>query len=124
MHVIAGKGSAFGEVLQPTLRRHGANADECQTLATSLQQAVSASSAAAPIITCSWSTRRLEGVTAKWRKYLDAAGITVNKKHDPFDPRPPLDPIGHNIGTPAYHTRHEAAEMKVIAAECRVLGAG
>lgn len=47
---------------------------------------------------------------------LGAAGITVNKNTVPFDPRPPFDPSGIRLGTPALTTRGlKEAEMDKVA---------
>lgn len=47
-----------------------------------------------------------KGVTGhKAETILDNAGITLNKNMIPNDPRPPLDPSGIRLGTPAITTR-------------------
>jgi len=57
----------------------------------------------------------LDGQTAEDR--LDEVGITVNRNAIPFDPRPPMNPSGLRIGTPALTTRGLVEDdMREIAA--------
>jgi glycine hydroxymethyltransferase len=47
---------------------------------------------------------------------LGKAGITINKNTVPFDPRPPFDPSGIRLGTPALTTRGlKESEMDQVA---------
>ncbi len=60
----------------------------------------------------------LDGQTAEDR--LEEVGITVNRNAIPFDPRPPMNPSGLRIGTPALTTRglgeDDMAEIASIVA--------
>ena len=119
MHVIAGKAVSFGEALKPAFTSYAhqtiANA---QYLAAELQRGgfrvVSGGTDTHLMLVDVTSKGGLTGKIAE--QALDHAGITVNKNLIPFDQRPPLDPSGIRIGTPALTTRGmKEAEMKQIA---------
>jgi glycine hydroxymethyltransferase len=68
------------------------------------------------------TVKGLDGSTAEER--LESIGITVNRNAIPFDERPPMNPSGLRIGTPALTTRGLGTDdMREIAdVICSTLG--
>jgi len=117
MHVIAAKAVGFGENLRPEFKAHAAQVvANARTLAHELQRLgfrLVSGGTDNHLLLVDVASRGLTGKVAE--EALDAAGITVNKNKIPFDPRPPLDPSGIRIGTPALTTRGmREAEMRTI----------
>jgi glycine hydroxymethyltransferase len=118
MHVIAAKAVAFGEALRPGFRNYAA-----QTIANARTLAFELEKRGFRIVSGGTDNHLLlvdvasRGVTGKVaEEALDRAGITINKNKIPFDQRPPLDPSGIRVGTPALTTRGmKEAEMRSIA---------
>lgn len=118
MHVIAAKAVAFGEALRPEFSTYAA-----QTIANARTLAFELQNLGFRIVSGGTDNHLLlvdvvsRGVTGKVaEETLDKAGITVNKNKIPFDSRPPLDPSGIRIGTPALTTRGMMEEeMRQIA---------
>lgn len=118
MHVIAAKAVAFGEALKPEFRKHAAQViANAKVLAEELQNQgfrIVSGGTDNHLLLVDVATRGVTGKVAE--ETLDKAGITVNKNKIPFDTRPPLDPSGIRIGTPALTTRGmREAEMRTIA---------
>lgn len=118
MHVIAAKAVAFGEAMRPEFRDYARQIiTNAQTLAEELMRAgfrLVSGGTDNHLILVDVTTRGLTGKVAE--KALERAGITVNKNLIPFDKRPPLDPSGVRIGTPAITTRGmKEEEMRLIA---------
>jgi glycine hydroxymethyltransferase len=119
MHVIAAKAVAFGEALRPGFRSYAAQVvANAKALAHELVRAgfrLVSGGTDNHMMLVDVASRGLTGKVAE--QALDAAGITVNKNKIPFDPRPPLDPSGIRIGTPALTTRGmREDEMRRIGA--------
>jgi glycine hydroxymethyltransferase len=118
MHVIAAKAVGFGEVLGPQWRSYATQViANARTLAHELARLgfrLVSGGTDNHLLLVDVASRGVTGKTAE--QALDAAGITVNKNKIPFDPRPPLDPSGIRIGTPALTTRGMCEqEMRTIA---------
>ncbi len=118
MHVIAAKAVGFGEALRPEFRGHAAQVvSNAKTLAHELQRLgfrLVSGGTDNHLLLVDVASRGVTGKAAE--EALDRAGITVNKNKIPFDARPPLDPSGIRLGTPALTTRGmREAEMRTIA---------
>lgn len=118
MHVIAAKAVSFAEALRPEFKSYAAQViANAKTLASELERLgfrLVSGGTDNHLLLVDVASRGLTGKIAE--EALDKAAITVNKNKIPFDPRPPLDPSGIRIGTPALTTRGmKEPEMRTIA---------
>ncbi len=118
MHVIAAKAVSFAEALRPEFKTYAVQTiANAKTLAQELQRLgfrIVSGGTDNHLLLVDVTTRGLTGKVAE--ETLDHAGITVNKNKIPFDQRPPMDPSGIRIGTPALTTRGmREPEMRRIA---------
>ncbi len=119
MHVIAAKAVALGiastDLFAERQRRTVANA---RALAAGLIDGgidVLTDGTDVHLVLVDLTSTGLDGQTGEDR--LDQVGITVNRNAIPFDERPPMNPSGLRIGTPALSTRGFTPEdMTEIAA--------
>jgi glycine hydroxymethyltransferase len=107
MHTIAAKAVALKIAASEPFR-----ARQWQTIANAQAFAAGLEANGVPVLTggtdvhlvlVDLTPSGLDGQTAEDR--LEAVGITVNRNAIPFDPRPPMNPSGLRIGTPALTTR-------------------
>jgi glycine hydroxymethyltransferase len=107
MHTVAAKAVALHIAASEQFR-----ARQRQTIANAQAFAAGLEAGGVPVLTggtdvhlvlVDLTPTGLDGQTAEDR--LDAVGITVNRNAIPFDPRPPMNPSGLRIGTPALTTR-------------------
>ena len=107
MHTVAAKAVALGIAASEQFA-----ARQRQTIANAQAFAAGLEENGIPVLTggtdvhlvlVDLTPTELDGQTAEDR--LDAVGITVNRNAIPFDPRPPMNPSGLRIGTPALTTR-------------------
>jgi glycine hydroxymethyltransferase len=117
-HAIAGKAIAFLEALQPEFKEYAKQIKKnAYHLAEELKKR------GFKLVSDGTDTHLLlvdlgnKGVTGKEAQAaLDSVGITLNKNTIPNDPRPPFDPSGVRLGTPAVTTRGmKEPEMEKIA---------
>ena len=119
MHTIAAKAVAFQIAAGERFR-----ARQRQTIANAKALAAGLEAGGIPVLTggtdvhlvlVDLTPTGLDGQAAEDR--LEEVGITVNRNAIPFDPRPPMNPSGLRIGTPALTTRGLVEDdMREIAA--------
>ncbi|MBN8867353.1 MAG: serine hydroxymethyltransferase [Solirubrobacterales bacterium] len=126
MHVIAAKAVALGiagtDVFAERQRRTVENA---KALAAGLIEGgidVLTDGTDVHLVLVDLTSTGLDGQTGEDR--LDQVGITVNRNAIPFDERPPMNPSGLRIGTPALSTRGFTPEdmTEIAAIVCGALG--
>ena len=126
MHIIAAKAVAFRiaatEEFRDRQRRTIANA---KAFAEGLMEGgvgVLTDGTDVHLVLVDVTAKGLGGKEAEDR--LDEIGITVNRNAIPFDERPPMDPSGLRIGTPALTTRGLGTEdmTEIASIICAALG--
>ncbi|HEX5610930.1 MAG TPA: serine hydroxymethyltransferase [Solirubrobacterales bacterium] len=127
MHTVAAKAVALKIAASEEFRQR-----QRQTIANARALAAGLEAGGVPVLTggtdvhlvlVDLTPTGLDGQTAEDR--LDEVGITVNRNAIPFDPRPPMNPSGLRIGTPALTTRgmDEEAMTEIAAIIVGALGA-
>jgi glycine hydroxymethyltransferase len=118
MHIIAAKAVALGiaqsEPFRARQRQTIANAQAfaAELIANGVE--VLTGGTDVHLVLVDLGPTGLDGKTAEQR--LEEVGITVNRNAIPFDERPPMNPSGLRIGTPALTTRGLAEDdMREIA---------
>ena len=118
MHIVAAKAVALGiaqtEAFRARQRQTIANAQAfgAELIANGVE--VLTGGTDVHLVLVDLTPTGLDGKTAEQR--LEEVGITVNRNAIPFDERPPMNPSGLRIGTPALTTRGLAEDdMREIA---------
>jgi glycine hydroxymethyltransferase len=126
MHTIAAKAVALHVAASEEFKQR-----QRQTIANAQAFAAGLEAGGVPVITggtdvhlvlVDLTPTGLDGQTAEDR--LDEVGITVNRNAIPFDERPPMNPSGLRIGTPALTTRGMGTEEMTEIAEVIVTALG
>jgi glycine hydroxymethyltransferase len=118
MHVIAAKAVALGIAQsEPFRARQRQTVSNAKALADALIAGgieVLTGGTDVHLVLVDLTSTGLDGKTAETR--LEEVGITVNRNAIPFDERPPMNPSGLRIGSPALTTRGLGEEdMREIA---------
>ena len=118
MHVIAGKAAAFALAMTDEFKRYQGrvvvNARAMAEEMMSLGYRLTSGGTDTHLFLVDLAPRDIGGGQAQ--EWLGLAGIVVNKNAVPFDKRPPVDPSGIRLGTPAITTRGaDADDVRQVA---------
>lgn len=109
MHAITAKAVAFGEALRPEFRAYQQQVvDNARALAEALVERgyrLCSGGTDNHLMLVDLRGRDAELTGADAEKWLESAGMIVNKNGIPNDPRPPMVTSGLRLGTPALTTR-------------------
>jgi len=128
MHVIAAKAVAFGEALKPQFKAYSkqvvANAAALAGALVERGYRLCSGGTENHLMLVDLRPRDAELTGADAERWLENAGIIVNKNGIPNDPRKPMVTSGLRLGTPAATTRGLGAEemVQVAALIDEVLG--
>ncbi len=116
-HITAAKAVAFAEALKPEFKEYSkqviANAKIMAEEFIKLDYKVISDGTDNHLIVVDLSNKDLSGKEAE--KTLEKIGVSISRSTIPDDPRPPYNPSGIRIGTPAVTTRGmKEAEIKTI----------
>lgn len=118
-HQTAAIAIALGEAAKPEFKTYAKQiVKNAQTLASELNKKgfeLVTGGTDNHLLLINLANKNIRGADAE--KALGSAGITVNKNTVPFDPRPPFDPSGIRMGTPALTTRGMKENEMVQIAE-------
>ncbi|HEY0829025.1 MAG TPA: serine hydroxymethyltransferase [Bacilli bacterium] len=118
MHIIAAKGVALGEALQPEFKTYSQNVvKNAKVLSEALMaEGMTIVSGGTDNHLMLLDTRSVNTTGKAAEHLLDQVGITVNKNAIPYDPASPFVTSGIRIGTPAATARGMNEEaMRTIA---------
>ena len=120
MHIIAAKAIAFGEALKPEFKTYCEQiVRNARALADGLNEAgyrLCSGGTDNHLMLVDLQPRDKDLTGADAEKWLESAGIIVNKNGIPNDPRPPMVTSGLRLGTPALTSRGmQESEMREVA---------
>ncbi|MCA9290012.1 MAG: serine hydroxymethyltransferase [Phycisphaerales bacterium] len=120
MHIIAAKAVAFGEALRPEFTTYAknvvANAAALADALVARGYRLCTGGTDNHLMLVDLRQRDADLTGADAERWLEEAGIIVNKNGIPNDPRPPMVTSGLRLGTPALTTRGMGtAEMTQVA---------
>jgi glycine hydroxymethyltransferase len=130
MHIIAAKAVAFGEALRPEFKHYQQQIlTNARTLADALMKhgyRLVSGGTDNHLMLLDLTSGQPNVTGAMAEKWLESAGIIVNKNMIPFDQRKPMETSGLRIGTPAVTTRGMKADQMIVIAGWihRVLSSG